>query len=110
MLRYSPMQLHARIARNPDGRAARHEPLAVSHHTAAGAWRDEEMANDDEGLKTYAFEPDETELVNAITRIVRDADADFQKAGGSSRHWVRDHFLPGLRADGWRIVKLNPES
>lgn len=66
-------------------------------------------ANDpygDEGLKTYTFEPDETELVRAITAVVREADADFQKAGGSSRHWVRDHFLPLLRAKGWRIVKL----
>lgn len=52
------------------------------------------------------FEPDESDLVRAITKICRTADEEFQQAGGSSRHWVRDHFLPNLRADGWRIVKL----
>lgn len=43
-------------------------------------------------------------IVNTVTRIVRDADRAFQKSGGSSRHWVRDCFLPMLNARGLRIV------
>ena len=43
-------------------------------------------------------------LVNAITAVVRDADQRFQKAGGTSRHWVRDWFLPLLNTAGMQIV------
>lgn len=46
--------------------------------------------------------PDEA-LIVAVTRVVRAADEAFEKDGGSSRHWVRDHFLPGLEAAGLKI-------
>lgn len=62
--------------------------------------------NNDDGLQVLDWEPDETELVRELTAIVRKADADFESTGGTSRHWVRDHFLPNLRAAGWRIGKL----
>ena len=42
--------------------------------------------------------------VEEITRIVRDADQDFEGSGGSTRHWVRDCFLPALEKSGLRIV------
>ncbi len=45
-----------------------------------------------------------TESVEEITRIVRDADQDFEGSGGSTRHWVRDCFLPALEKSGLRIV------
>lgn len=31
-------------------------------------------------------------LVAALSSIVREADREFQRVGGSSRHWVRDCF------------------
>jgi hypothetical protein len=34
------------------------------------------------------------ELVRDLTRVVREADEMFEREGGSSRHWVRDCFLP----------------
>lgn len=55
-------------------------------------------------------EPEETTLVREITKIVRTADEQFEKDGGSSRHWVRDNFLPTLRSAGWRIVKMIDEN
>jgi len=45
----------------------------------------------------------EQELVNRVTRVVRKADAGFEKSGGSSRHWVRDQFLPLLHEEGLSI-------
>lgn len=51
----------------------------------------------------------EHELIAAVTRVVREADQHFQVEGGSSRHWVRDHFLPGLEAAGLQIVSAAPE-
>lgn len=36
----------------------------------------------------------------AVTRAVRLADEGFEAAGGSSSHWVRDHFLPKLGDQG----------
>jgi hypothetical protein len=50
---------------------------------------------------------DDVDMVNALTAICRAADQAFQKSGGSSRHWVRDCFLPRINAAGWRVV---PES
>lgn len=32
--------------------------------------------------------------VDMLTEVVREADAVFQRVGGSTRHWVRDCFLP----------------
>lgn len=51
-------------------------------------------------------QPSETELVRELTAIVRQADEEFEAMGGTSRHWVRDHFLPLVRAHGYRIVKV----
>lgn len=36
--------------------------------------------------------------VDFITEIVRQADDEFKRVGGSSRHWVRDCYFPLLRA------------
>lgn len=46
------------------------------------------------------------DLINIITKIVRQADAGFEISGGGSRHWVRDHFLPLLEREGFRITKI----
>lgn len=43
-------------------------------------------------------------IVRIVTAIVRDADEVFQRVGGSSRHWVRDCFIPKLNAAGLVIV------
>jgi len=51
----------------------------------------------------------EREIQFLVTRAVRRADKDFQQAGGSSRHWVRDFFLPYLRQEGIRLIKINDE-
>jgi hypothetical protein len=42
-------------------------------------------------------------IVAAITLIVREADEHFERVGGSSRHWVRDCFLPVLNRRGWFV-------
>jgi hypothetical protein len=39
-------------------------------------------------------------------KVVRPADEAFEKDGGGTRHWVRDHFLPALGAEGLRIVPV----
>jgi hypothetical protein len=51
------------------------------------------------------YSPDE---VAKITAVVREADQDFERVGGSSRHWVRECLLPRLEAAGLRIVKATP--
>ena len=48
-------------------------------------------------------------LETLVTIIVREADQAFEKSGGSSRHWVRDCFLPLLEAAGLRVVDANAE-
>lgn len=50
------------------------------------------------------LQEDDDVLVKAITAIVREADEAFQRSGGSSRHWVRECFLPTLNAKGFRII------
>lgn len=50
---------------------------------------------------------EETELLRLVTLAVRRADKEFEEGGGSSRHWVRDHFLPCIRMQGLEIVKDN---
>lgn len=52
---------------------------------------------------------DDAETVNALTAIVREADRTFEQVGGSSRHWVRDCFLPMLNREGWHMVKASPQ-
>jgi len=47
---------------------------------------------------------EDTTVVNAVTGIVRAADQHFERVGGSSRHWVRDCFLPMLNRAGWVVV------
>lgn len=44
------------------------------------------------------------DLLPIVTQIVREADAHFERVGGSSRHWVRDCFLPMLEAKGLAIM------
>ncbi len=48
---------------------------------------------------------EDAEMVAVITRIVREADVLFQKSGGSSRHWVRDCFLPLLNEEGLFVMQ-----
>lgn len=47
------------------------------------------------------------EAVERVTAIVRQADQAFEAEGGSSRHWVRDHFLPLLERDGLALRSLS---
>lgn len=47
---------------------------------------------------------DNAEYVNRVTAVVREADRTFEKVGGSSRHWVRDVFLPLLNKAGLFIA------
>lgn len=44
------------------------------------------------------------DLLPHITQAVREADAHFERVGGSSRHWVRDCFLPMLEKHGLEVV------
>lgn len=48
---------------------------------------------------------DDPNVVMAVTAIVREADQEFQRVGGSSRHWVRECFLPVLNRCGWQVVR-----
>ena len=45
-------------------------------------------------------------LVKEITVVVRQADSDFEKIGGSSKHWVRDCFLPLLEEAGLTVCRI----
>lgn len=49
----------------------------------------------------------EREIQFLVTRAVRRADRDFQKVGGSSRHWVRDFFLPYVHQEGIELRKVD---
>lgn len=42
--------------------------------------------------------------IRQITRVVQAADSEYEKSGGGSRHWVRDHFIPTLEAAGLTIA------
>lgn len=44
------------------------------------------------------------DLLSELTQVVRDADFQYRDSGGSSRHWVRDCFLPALEAAGMSVV------
>ena len=46
-------------------------------------------------------------MVSMVTGVCREADLLFQRTGGSSRHWVRDCFLPGLNLAGLMVVRGN---
>lgn len=41
-----------------------------------------------------------------IVQAVREADADFRRLGGGSRHWVRECFWPRLRDYGLVVVPI----
>lgn len=43
-------------------------------------------------------------ILREVTAVTRRADEQFEKIGGSTRHWVRDCFLPELEASGLTIV------
>jgi hypothetical protein len=47
---------------------------------------------------------DDAERVRLVTRAVREADREFQQSGGSSRHWVRECFLPCLEEEGLAVL------
>ena len=49
---------------------------------------------------------DADDLLPQITAVVRDADRAFERAGGSTRHWVRDCFLPLLARAGLTITAV----
>lgn len=48
---------------------------------------------------------DDADVVAALTAVVREADQEFQRVGGSSRHWTRDCFLPLLNKAGFVIAR-----
>jgi hypothetical protein len=48
---------------------------------------------------------EDTEVVNAVTAAMREADRVFEKVGGGTRHHVRDCLLPVLNRNGWRVVR-----
>jgi hypothetical protein len=47
---------------------------------------------------------EDVELLERITKAVREADSDFRQSGGSSHHWVRECFLPRLDTAGLVVV------
>jgi len=49
---------------------------------------------------------DEGDVQRIVTVAVREADRSFQASGGSSRHWVRDWFLPYLRQKNLEVVRV----
>lgn len=60
--------------------------------------RDQIMPRDDYfGLTDEDFQ--------AVVQAIRTADKSFESAGGGTRHWLRDEFLPELDAAGYRIVR-----
>lgn len=59
-------------------------------------------ADGEEGQPPMAEDAD---LVAEITGIVRASDEEFESVGGSTRHWVRECFLPRLEGAGWKLVR-----
>lgn len=43
--------------------------------------------------------------VSDVTQIMRDADKAFENTGGSTRHYVRDVFIPMLNEQGYHFAK-----
>jgi hypothetical protein len=71
----------------------RHAALpAFSHPERSEGWQPLEQSED-------------TEVVNAVTAAMREADRVFEKVGGSTRHHVRDCLLPVLNRNGWRVTR-----
>jgi hypothetical protein len=46
-----------------------------------------------------------SDVERLLTQAVREADKEFERCGGSSRHWVRECFLPALDAHGLLVVE-----
>jgi hypothetical protein len=53
---------------------------------------------------------EDPETVRRVTRAVREADQQFDKSGGTSRHWVRECFLPCLTEEGLAIAAPAPQA
>ena len=51
----------------------------------------------------------EDKILQLVTKVARQADHEFEATGGSSRHWVRDWFLPLLRREGFMLMKVDEE-
>lgn len=63
------------------------------------------MADSTQSSAAFDWQSDEGhDRIRDITRAVRAADERFEAEGGSSRHWVRDHFIPHLEDAGYTIV------
>jgi hypothetical protein len=45
-------------------------------------------------------------IVSRVTLAMRNADVRFDKVGGSTRHYVRDCFLPELEEAGLQLVEV----
>ncbi len=58
---------------------------------------------------TSALEERETEIVRRMTAAMREADETFERAGGSTRHHVRDCLLPVLKKHGLELTFLTDE-
>ena len=61
------------------------------------------------GVWTVEDQSEDEATVNAVTAVTREADQTFERVGGSSRHWVRDCFLPTLNAHGFIVARIQPE-
>ena len=46
----------------------------------------------------------QAEIDDALTAALREADLAFEKAGGSTRHYVRECLHPALAARGLTVV------
>jgi hypothetical protein len=91
-------------------RAALAYPPVVARLPASGD-REREAVNHMFSVSDlFGDQSEDAQTVAAITAIVREADESFQKSGGSSRHWVRDCFLPRLNAHGYRILSPAPDT
>lgn len=52
-------------------------------------------------------DPRYPELLARVTRAIRESDEGFEKTGGSSRHWVRDWFLPKMQEHGLSFAQYD---
>jgi len=82
----------------PDSIAAKFHRIATSLQSIIASEKSGELGGG---------EINETELVVKLTGIVRECDERFEKVGGSSRHWVRDFFLPYIRQHGLDVRALS---
>jgi hypothetical protein len=86
------------------GKCTNYAPIGFTGH-----WRDWHRGHGcdlDDGTSSLPGQSEDTEIVNALTAICREADRNFERVGGSSRHWVRDCFLPLLNAKGWQMSRV----